>query len=73
MLFLVGSGLIALGAAVDLVLNVWWPARSAQVDLQVDLRDAPSLRVGHVPQAEADRLLDALSLRLSRGEAAERR
>jgi hypothetical protein len=72
MLFLVGAGLVALGAAVDLVLNVWWPARSAQVDLQVDLSGAPSLRVGHVAQVEADRMLDALSLRLSRGEVAER-
>ncbi|HET8938100.1 MAG TPA: hypothetical protein VFN67_31870 [Polyangiales bacterium] len=73
MLFLIGSALIALGAAVDLALNVWWPARHARVDLQVDLHGAPSLRVGHVVQAEADRMLDALSLRLSRGAAAERR
>lgn len=73
MLFLVGAGLIAAGAGVDLILNVWWPARSAQVELQIDLRDAPSLRVGNVPQADADRMLDALALRLSHGEAAERR
>jgi hypothetical protein len=72
-LLLAGAGLIALGAAVDLLLNVWWPAKRARVDLQVDLRGAPSLRVGHVAQLEADRMLDALSLRLSRGEAAERR
>lgn len=73
LLFLVGSGLIAVGAGLDLALNVWWPARHAQVDLQVDLRGAPSLRVGHVAQVEADRLLDALSLRLSRGDAAAER
>jgi hypothetical protein len=72
-LLLFGAGIIALGAAIDLVLNVWLPARTAQVDVQVDLRGAPSLRIGRVAQAEADRLLDALSLRLSRGEAAERR
>jgi hypothetical protein len=72
-LLLFGAGIIALGAAIDLVLNVWLPARTAQVDVQVDLRGAPSLRVGRVAQTEADRLLDALSLRLSRGEVAERR
>lgn len=72
MLFLVGAGLIAAGAAVDLVLNVWWPARNAQVELQIDLRDAPSLRVGNVAQADADRMLDALALRLSHGEGAQR-
>jgi hypothetical protein len=73
MLFLVGAGLIAAGATVDLVLNVWWPARSSQVELQIDLRDAPSLRVGNVAQADADRMLDALALRLSHGQGAERR
>jgi hypothetical protein len=64
-LLVVGPALIATGAAVDLVLNVLWPARDARVDLQVDLREAASLRVGRVSQADADRLLEALSVQIS--------
>jgi len=45
---------------------VLWPAVTARVDLQVDLRGARSVRVGRVEQEQADRLLEALSLRLSR-------
>jgi hypothetical protein len=66
LLLLLGAGVVALGSGVDLALNVLLPARDARVDVQVDLRDARSLRLGRVQQADADRLLQALSLRLGR-------
>jgi hypothetical protein len=66
LLLLIGAGLVAAGSSVDLLLNVLLPARAARVDVQVDLRDAASLRLGRVEQADADRLLEALSLKLSR-------
>jgi hypothetical protein len=66
MLLLLGAGVVAAGSSLDLALNVLLPARDASVDVQVDLRGARSLRLGHVEQAEADRLLHALSMRLSR-------
>ena len=66
LLLVVGAGLVAAGAGIDLALNVLWPASTARVDLQVDLRGARPVRVSHVEQREADRLLEALSLRLSR-------
>jgi hypothetical protein len=66
LLLWVGAGVVALGCSVDLALNVLIPARGARVDVQVDLRGARSLRLGRVQQADADRLLHALSLRLGR-------
>jgi hypothetical protein len=66
LLLLIGAGMVAVGSSIDLLLNVLLPARAARVDVQVDLRDAASLRLGRVPQAEADRLLEALTLKLSR-------
>jgi hypothetical protein len=66
LLLLLGAAVVALGSSVDLALNVLLPARGARVDVQVDLRDARSLRLGRVQQADADRLLQALALRLGR-------
>ena len=66
LLLLLGAAVVAAGSSVDLALNVLLPARRARVDVQVDLRGASSLRLGRVEQADADRLLDALSLRLAR-------
>ena len=66
MLLLVGAAVVAVGSSVDLALNVLLPARDASVDVQLDLRGARSLRLGRVGQADADRLLNALSLRLAR-------
>jgi len=66
LLLLLGAAVVAAGSSVDLALNVLLPARHARVDVQVDLRGARSLRLGRVEQADADRLLHALSLRLSR-------
>jgi hypothetical protein len=66
LLLLLGAAVVAAGSSVDLAVNVLLPARRARVDVQVDLRDARSLRLGRVEQADADRLLDALSLRLAR-------
>jgi hypothetical protein len=66
MLLLLGAGIVALGCSVDLALNILLPARRARVDVQVDLRGARSLRLGRVEQADADRLLAALSVRLGR-------
>jgi hypothetical protein len=65
-LLLIGAAVVAAGSSVDLALNVLLPARHARVDVQFDLRGAGSVRLGRVPQADADRLLNALSLRLSR-------
>jgi len=65
-LLVIGAGLVAAGAGLDLALNVLWPATTARVDLQVELRGARPVRVGRVEQVDADRLLEALSLRLSR-------
>jgi hypothetical protein len=64
-LLVVGPLMIACGAVIDLVLNVLWPAGTARVDLQVDLRGAPPLRVSRVAQGDADRLLQALSLQIT--------
>jgi hypothetical protein len=66
LLLLLGAAVVAAGSALDLALNVLMPARQARVDVQVDLRGAGSLRLGRVEQADADRLLEALSVRLSR-------
>lgn len=66
LLLWIGAGVVAIGSSIDLVLNVLLPASAARVDVQVDLRDAGSLRLGRVEQADADRLLEALSLKLSR-------
>jgi hypothetical protein len=66
LLLVIGAGLVAAGAGIDLALNVLWPGTTARVDLQVDLRGARPVRVSHVEQIDADRLLEALSLRLSR-------
>ncbi|HEX4352110.1 MAG TPA: hypothetical protein VHZ95_04335, partial [Polyangiales bacterium] len=66
LLLVLGAAIVAIGSSVDLALNVLLPARRARVDVQVDLRGARSLRLGRVPQADADRLLHALSLRLER-------
>ena len=66
LLLVVGAGLVAAGAGIDLALNVLWPASTSRVDLQVDLRGARPVRVSRVEQSDADRLLEALSLRLSR-------
>jgi hypothetical protein len=66
LLLLVGAAVVAMGSSIDLALNILLPARHARVDVQVDLRGARSLRLGRVEQADADRLLQALSLRLSR-------
>jgi hypothetical protein len=65
-LLLLGVLLVQLGGGTELLLNVLLPARVARVDVQLDLRGARSLRLGHVVQTDADRLLEALSLRLSR-------
>ena len=65
-LLLVGALVVAVGSSVDLALNVLLPARDARVDVQLDLRGARSLRLGRVVEADADRLLAALAVRMAR-------
>jgi hypothetical protein len=54
-----------LGAGLDLALDVFGSALHARVRLQVDLRDARALCLRGVPQADADRFLDALERALA--------
>jgi hypothetical protein len=66
LLLVLGALIVALACGLEWMLNVVLPARAARVDVQVDVRGAGSLRLGRVVQTDADRLLEALSLRLSR-------
>jgi hypothetical protein len=64
--FLLIAGAIAVlaGAALDLGLEILLPARAGQVEVQVDVLGARSVRVSRVPLSDADRLLSALAERV---------
>jgi hypothetical protein len=66
LLLVLGIALIALGSAFDVALKTLVP-RDFRVDVQVDLHGARPVRLGRVEPAAADRLVAALSARLSRG------
>jgi hypothetical protein len=55
---------VLLGAALDLGLEILLPARAGQVEVQVDVLGAHSVRVSRVPLPDADRLLAALAERV---------
>lgn len=64
-LLIVGAAAVLLGAAVDLALEILLPARAGQVEVQVDVLGARSVRVSRVPLPDADRLLSALAERVA--------
>jgi hypothetical protein len=64
-LLIAGASAVLLGAALDLVLEIWLPARAGKVELQVDVQGARSVRVSRVPLPDADRLLSALAERVA--------
>jgi hypothetical protein len=66
LLLVMGIALVALGSAFDVALKTLVP-RDFRVDVQVDLHGSRPVRLGRVEPAAADRLVAALSARLSRG------
>jgi hypothetical protein len=64
-LLIAGAAAVLLGAALDLAIEVLLPARKGQVELQVDVLGARSVRVSRVPLPDADRLLSALAERVA--------
>jgi len=64
--FLLIAGAIAVlaGTALDLGIEILLPARAGQVEVQVDVLGARSVRVSRVPLPDADRLLAALAERV---------
>lgn len=64
-LLIAGAATVLLGAALDLAIEVLLPGRKAQVELQVDVLGARSVRVSRVPLSDADRLLSALAERVA--------
>ncbi|HET6331960.1 MAG TPA: hypothetical protein VFG30_02050 [Polyangiales bacterium] len=64
-LLIAGAAAVLLGAALDLAIEVLLPARKGQVELQVDVVGARSVRVSRVPLLDADRLLSALAERVA--------
>ena len=63
-LLIAGATAVLLGAALDLGLEILLPARAGQVEVQVDVLGARSVRVSRVPLSDADRLLAALAERV---------
>ncbi|HKU39685.1 MAG TPA: hypothetical protein VJR89_16105 [Polyangiales bacterium] len=64
-LLVAGALTVMIGAALDLGLEILLPARAGQVEVQVDVLGARSVRVSRVPLPDADRLLSALAERVS--------
>jgi hypothetical protein len=64
-LLIAGAAAVLLGAALDLAIEVLLPARKGQVELQVDVQGARSVRVSRVSLPDADRLLTALAERVA--------
>jgi hypothetical protein len=60
---------VALGAGLDLALDVLGPAAKGCVQLQIDLRDARAIKLADVALADADRFLDALRAAMSKRHA----
>ncbi|HKP55988.1 MAG TPA: hypothetical protein VJV78_04685 [Polyangiales bacterium] len=63
-LLIAGALAVLIGTAVDLGLEILLPARAGQVEVQVDVLGAHSVRVSRVPLSDADRLLAALAERV---------
>jgi hypothetical protein len=64
-LLIAGAAAVLIGAGLDLAIEVLLPARKGQVELQVDVLGARSVRVSRVPLPDADRLLSALAERVA--------
>jgi hypothetical protein len=64
-LLIAGAAAVLIGAGIDLAIEVLLPARKGQVELQVDVLGARSVRVSRVPLPDADRLLSALAERVA--------
>jgi hypothetical protein len=64
-LLIAGASAVLIGAGIDLAIEVLLPARKGQVELQVDVLGARSVRVSRVPLPDADRLLSALAERVA--------
>jgi hypothetical protein len=65
-LLIAGAVAVLIGAALDLALEILIPARAGQVEVQVDVLGARSVRLSRVSLPDADRLLAALSQRVAR-------
>jgi len=65
-LLIAGAVAVLLGAALDLALEILLPARAGQVEVQVDVHGARSVRLSRVSLSDADRLLAALAQRVAR-------
>jgi hypothetical protein len=63
-LLIAGATAVLVGTALDLGLEILLPAHAGQVEVQVDVLGAHSVRVSRVPLPDADRLLSALAERV---------